>query len=83
MSGVSKPYSELYSPVRNDARKFHLQWRFALKIGAVQDWLKMEPKNCFSSDEIKKNLWNAGTGALKSRGITLKANISFVSVYLQ
>jgi hypothetical protein len=27
-------------------------------------------------------LWNAGTGALKSRGITLKSSISFVSVYL-
>jgi hypothetical protein len=30
-----------------------------------------------------KDLWNAGTGALKSRGITLKSDISFVSVYLQ
>jgi hypothetical protein len=28
-------------------------------------------------------LWNAKTGALKSRGITLKSNISFVSAYLQ
>jgi len=24
MSGVSKPHSELYSPVRNDAPKFNL-----------------------------------------------------------
>jgi hypothetical protein len=32
--------------------------------------------------ELKKHLWNAETGALKSRGITLKSNISFVSVYL-
>jgi hypothetical protein len=30
-----------------------------------------------------KNLSKAGTGALKSMGITLKSNISFVSVYLQ
>jgi hypothetical protein len=32
MSGVSKPYSELYSPVRNDAPKFHLRWRDAKLI---------------------------------------------------
>jgi hypothetical protein len=82
MSGLSKPYSELYSPVRNDAPKFHLRWRFALKIGGVQNWLKTQPKNIFS-DGIKKNLWNAGIGALKSRGITFESNISFVSVYLQ
>jgi len=49
--------------------------------GAVQNWLKTQPQN-FSSDGIK-NLWNSGTGALKSRGITLKINISFVSVYLK
>jgi hypothetical protein len=30
-----------------------------------------------------KNMWNAGNGALKSRGITLKSDISFVSVCLQ
>jgi hypothetical protein len=30
-----------------------------------------------------KDLWKTGTGALKSKGITLKINISFVSVYLQ
>jgi hypothetical protein len=30
-----------------------------------------------------ENLWNAGTGALKSRGITVKSDISFVSVYLK
>jgi hypothetical protein len=34
------------------------------------------------SDGIKKN-FNSGTAALKSKGITLKSNISFVSVYLQ
>jgi hypothetical protein len=28
-------------------------------------------------------LWSAGIGALKSREITLKSDISFVSVYLQ
>jgi hypothetical protein len=30
-----------------------------------------------------KNLWNAGTGALRSRGITLDSNINFFSVYLK
>jgi hypothetical protein len=30
-----------------------------------------------------KNFWNAGTGALKSRGIKLKSDISFISLYLQ
>jgi hypothetical protein len=28
-------------------------------------------------------MWNTETGALKSRGITLKSDIRFVSVYLQ
>jgi hypothetical protein len=51
-------------------------------IGVVQNSSKTKPTNFFS-DGIKKNLRNSGTGALKSRGITLKANISFVSVYLQ
>jgi hypothetical protein len=51
-------------------------------IGAVKNWLETEPKT-FSDRIKKKNLLNAGTGALKSRGITLKSNISFVSVYLQ
>jgi hypothetical protein len=46
----------------------------------VQNWLKTQPT--FFSDGIKKN-WNAGTGVLKSRGITLKSDISFVSVHLQ
>jgi hypothetical protein len=27
-------------------------------------------------------MWNVGTDALKSRGITLKSDISFVSVHL-
>jgi hypothetical protein len=49
----------------------------------VQNWLKTQPKKAFSSDGIKKDLWNAGIGALKSRGITLKSDISFVSVHLQ
>jgi hypothetical protein len=52
-----------------------------MKIDAVQNWLKTQPKN-FYLTELKK-LWNAGTGALKSRGITLKSNVSLVSVYLQ
>jgi hypothetical protein len=81
MSGVSKPYCELYSPVRNDAPELHLRWRFALKTDVVQNWLGAQPK-LFFSDGIK-NLWNTGTGALKSKGITLKSNISFVSVYLK
>jgi hypothetical protein len=38
-------------------------------------------KTFFLTD--KKNLWNAGTGLLKSWGITLKSDISFVSVYLE
>jgi hypothetical protein len=65
MSGVSKSYSELYSKVRNDAAKFQLQWRSALKIGAVQNWLQTQP--IFFSDGIKKTretlesvLWSRG-----------------------
>jgi hypothetical protein len=38
-------------------------------------------KNFFLTE--LKNVWNAGTGALKSRGITVKSYVSFVSVYLQ
>jgi hypothetical protein len=49
-------------------------------IGAVQNWLKSEPKSFYL--EGIKNLRNAGTGALKSSGITLKSDISFVYVYL-
>jgi hypothetical protein len=49
--------------------------------GAVQNWLKTQPKNFFLTE--LKNLGNVGTGALKSRGITLKSDISFVSVCLQ
>jgi hypothetical protein len=52
-------------------------------IGTVQNWLKTQPKNFFSLTELKKNLLHTGTGALKSKGITLKSDISFVSVYLQ
>jgi hypothetical protein len=37
-------------------------------------------KNFFFSDGRK---WNSGTGALKLRGITLKSNVSFVSVCVQ
>jgi hypothetical protein len=81
MSGVSKAYSELYSPVRNDEPKFHLRWRFALKIGAVQNWLKMHIKKTSFLAELK-DLWIARTGALKSRGITLQSSASFVPVYL-
>jgi hypothetical protein len=47
--------------------------------GANSD--KDATKNYFSVD-IKK-LLNVGTDALKSRGITLKSDISFVSVYLK
>jgi hypothetical protein len=82
MSGVSKPHSELYSPVRNDLAKFHLRWRFALKIGAVHNWLKTQPKNFLFLRNLKKCetlepvRWSRG-------GITLKSDISFVFVYLQ
>jgi hypothetical protein len=48
---------------------FHLRWWFALEIGAVQNWLKAQPRNFFLTE--LKNLWNAGTDALKSKGITL------------
>jgi hypothetical protein len=51
-------------------------------IGAVQNWLKTQQKNFFFLTELK-NLYNAGTGALKSRGTTLKSNVSFVSVHLK
>jgi hypothetical protein len=47
----------------------------------MQNWLKTQTKNVFFLKEL--NFWNAGTDALKSRGITLKSNISFVSAYLQ
>jgi hypothetical protein len=40
-----KPYSELYAPVYDEAPKFHLQWRFVLKIGSMQKWLKMQTRN--------------------------------------
>jgi hypothetical protein len=46
----------------------------------VQNWLKTQPKNFFFWRY--KKLRNAGTGALKSRGITLESNISFVSIKL-
>jgi hypothetical protein len=49
-------------------------------IGAVQNWLKTQPKKIFVTE--LKNL-NAGTSSLKLTGITLKSNISFVPVYLK
>jgi hypothetical protein len=39
--------------------------------------VKDATKNFFLTE--LKNLWKAGTGALKLRGITLKSDISFVS----
>jgi hypothetical protein len=59
MSGVSKASSELYSPVRNYVPKFLLRWRFALKIGAMQNLLKSQQKTFFL-DGIKKLMksWN-------------------------
>jgi hypothetical protein len=45
-------------------------------IGAVKNWLKTH----FSDGIKKRNTWNAGTSTLKSRGITLKSDISFVTV---
>jgi hypothetical protein len=47
----------------------------------VQNTLKMQPKTFFLME--LKNVWNAGIGVLKLRGIALKSNISFLSVYLQ
>jgi hypothetical protein len=47
----------------------------------VQNWLKMQQKDIFQTE--LNNLWITRTGSLKSRGITLKSKISFVSVYLQ
>jgi hypothetical protein len=54
-------------------------------IGATQNCLKTRPKNFFSDGikKRKKKLVKHCTGALKSRGITLKSDISFVSVYLK
>jgi hypothetical protein len=49
-------------------------------VGAVQNWLKTQPKNFFLTK--LRNVRNAGTCSLKLRGITLKSNISFVSLYL-
>jgi histone-lysine N-methyltransferase SETMAR len=51
-------------------------------IGGMQNWLKTHPKN-FNFLTKLKNLRTAGTGALKSRGILLESNISFVSIYLK
>jgi hypothetical protein len=45
-------------------------------IGAVQNWFKTQPENVFLT--VLKIFCNAGTGALKSRGILLKSDISFV-----
>jgi hypothetical protein len=60
MSVISKPYSEVFSPVRNNAPKFQLQWRSALKTGAVQNWLKDATKKHFILTEFKKiqKRWN-------------------------
>jgi hypothetical protein len=51
------------------------------KIGEVQNWLKRQPKNFFS-DGIKKlaKRWNRW---VKVEGITLKSDISLVSVHLK
>jgi hypothetical protein len=55
-------------------------WRFSFDkevIDAVQNWLKTQAKNFFWRN-LKKIATR--TSALKSKGITLKSNISFVSV---
>jgi hypothetical protein len=49
-------------------------------IGAMQNWLKMQPKKLFS-DGIKKELLKRWNGCVEVEGITLKNNISFVSVH--
>jgi hypothetical protein len=49
-------------------------------IGAVQNWLKTQPKNVLLTK--LRNLRNDGTGALKSRVVTLKVIlISFLYIY--
>jgi hypothetical protein len=48
----------------------------------VKNWLKTQPKQFFEA-ELKQNMWNTGTGAVKSRGFMLKSDVSFVSVYLK
>jgi hypothetical protein len=47
----------------------------------VQNWLKTQLKKLFLTE--LKWLWHAGTGPLKSRGNTMKSDISSFPVYLQ
>jgi hypothetical protein len=81
MSGVSKSYSELYSPARNYAPKLHLQWRFAIKIGVLQKLVK-DATNFFFSDGIKI-FYKTVEPVRWNRGVLLKSDISFVFIYLK
>jgi hypothetical protein len=67
MSGVSKPYSELYSPVRNDAAKFHLRLRFALKICAL---------GARTSEKKKGKIFKIGRGQDLDRDVGANDDIS-------
>jgi hypothetical protein len=80
MSGVSKLYSELYSPVRNDAPNFNLRWRFDLKICAVQNWLKTQPKNFLKNYEaLEPVCWSQGGLHWK---VILVSNLYIYSKYV-
>jgi hypothetical protein len=48
----------------------------------MQNWLKTQPKNFFFLTELGQlvKLWNR---CVEVEGITLKSDISFVSVYLK
>jgi hypothetical protein len=82
MSGVSKPYSELYSPVRNDAPTF-ICGDDSLKILARCKIGYRSNQKTFFSDVSKKPVKGWDRCFEAERGITFKSNISIVSVYLQ
>jgi hypothetical protein len=58
-------------------KKIFIQWRSHWRGSKL-----VEDAKDFFSDGLK-NLWNSGTGASRSRRISLKSKIRFISVYLQ
>jgi hypothetical protein len=66
--------------VRTTVICYERNWNPGSKNWHGAKLVKDATKKLFFLAELKK-MWNAGTGALKSRGITLKSNISFVSVH--
>jgi hypothetical protein len=62
---------------------YERNWSSRSKTWRCAKLSKEASKKRFLLTKLKKNLRNAGTGALKSRGITLKSDISYVSVHLQ